>query len=551
VLIAALGGRTRIRTRWLVAGAFAGLLGSAGIALALVGDPPPSCELAPASAWTGPTRGLLRGLLAANRVPPTGIDTILRSLDDAQASIASGWDGACTRLADESLTAAQVRMRQSCIVRRQLDLDARVDAFLHRPSGSLPILYERARGENLVDCENGIAPAMRAAPSVVRAMSARLYDASEARVPSDELQTIARDAAAIGEREIEARAYFLAGEMTADADRIAEADALMQKGYGVALEIRALDLQARMLIRRARNTSRSGDARGAISLAKLALDLVENQNTSLPTRARVYAALANAAYDRGEYEASLEYTNKGIDAVAKDGNRMLITELDLRQNRYHVFKYKYGAGEEALRVARENVEWARSIIGEKSPEYLSVVNLMAFALLERGDKAGALQYGTQAMSSALALFPPDSARLAGYKVDYSTILHANGKYAESLALIRSVLALADTNEAVKRTQLALATFRLGKTLCALERCTEGVEHLERAVELGTSQYGADHPYTQAYRYDLLTAQLDLQKIDDAARTYAALQRNDKARPGGSKLSLDPEVAKRLENALHP
>jgi tetratricopeptide (TPR) repeat protein/predicted Ser/Thr protein kinase len=530
VLIAALVGRKGIRPRWLVAGAFAGLVASAGIALALVDDPLPACDVAPATAWNAPARATLRGLLTANRIPQQGIDTILSSLDDAQAAIDAGWASTCKRLADESLTAAQVRMRQSCIVRRQLDLDARIDGFLHRPNGSLTILYERSRGGNLVDCENGIAPAMRADPTVVRALNTRVNEASEARVPADELQTIAREAAAIGEREIEARAYFLAGEATAEQDRLAEADVLMQKAYGIALELRAIDMQARMLIRRSRNTSRSGDARGAISLAKLALDLVENQNTSLPTRARVYAALASAAYDRGDYEQSLEYTNKGMEAVAKDGYRMLFTELELRQNRYHVFKYKYGAGEEALRVARENVEWARSVIGTNSQEYLSVVNLLAFALLERGDKAGALEYGTQAMNAATALLPADSARLTGYKVDYSTLLHANGKYAESLALIESVLKTAESNEVVRRMQLTLATFRLGKTLCALDRCTEGLEHLERAVELGTSQYGADHQYTQAYRYDLLTAQLDADKVDDAARTYAALERNYLTRP---------------------
>jgi eukaryotic-like serine/threonine-protein kinase len=525
VIVDALSGRSRIRPRWVVAGVLGAFAVVGGLALAFVSDPASTCEVAPATSWNGSRRALVSGVLHARRDGAVIADKVVRTLDETQHAIDDKWQSTCAMRASHTLTAAQARSRQSCLERRQFELDAHIDQFLREPNVAVGHVYERSRIAEVLDCDSGTARPIGGDPAVVRAVYNRFARASEEPGGATELLAIAREASALGDLELEARATFIAGERTAEADHVSEGDELLKRAYGIALELRVIDLQAKILIRRSRNASRAGDSRGAISLAKIAQDLVENQTTSMATRARLFAALAFSAFERGEYQQALDQVAKGLEAIDKDGHRLPSVEVQLRETRLNALKYIEGHQDEALQVAHDNVKWARLNVGERSVEYAVTLNLLAFVLLDRGDKAGALEYATKGIVAASAALPASSARLVGQRLDYALALEVNGKLEEAHRELLAVFAAAEHNEAVRRNKLPLATFRLGKTLCALDRCEEGVTHLERAVELGTSQYGADHQYTQAYRWQLLTTLLDLERVSDAERTYAALERN--------------------------
>jgi serine/threonine protein kinase/tetratricopeptide (TPR) repeat protein len=527
VILAALTGRSPIRTRWLVAGALGLLASASAIGFAMISDPPAACALPPPAAWDDSRAAIVRGLISATPRNAAAADPIVRSLADHQHEIGRVWQTVCDARAAGALTELQARARQSCLLRRHFELEARVGEFMHRPHADLVQMFDRARIADVAECTSLNVPAIKNDPEPVAALYRRFVHAEEFPLDiarADELLAIARDAKALNERELEARATFNAGQWRADLDQVSDGDALMQRGYGIALELRAIEMQALMLVRRSRNAIRRADPRGALSLARLALDLVENQATSLATRAKVYAMLAYVANELGDYQGVLDRVAKGMQAIDSDGHRLPAVELDLRQTRVTALKQIEGRGDEVLTAARDNVTWARRNLGERSEGYSVTLNTLAFSLLARGDRAAALDFATKAAAAAQAALPADSARLATQRIDYASILQANGKLEEAREVLTAALDAAQHNEAL-RQQLPLATFHLGRTLCKLDRCVEGLAHLERAVELGTSQYGAEHQYTQAYRYELLGYQLELDRGEDAERTYAALERN--------------------------
>jgi hypothetical protein len=203
----------------------------------------------------------VQGLLQANPQAAASADSILRAIDDSQRQIDERWQRTCSSLAKQTLTAAQVRAQQSCLERRQFELDSRIEMFMTRPNVSLVYLFERAQVSAIADCDGTTAPPLTGDREAVRSLYSRVMRDVEKRNNADALLAFAREAGALGERELEARAMFGAAERTAEADRLTEADALMQEAYGIALELRAIDMQARFLIRRGRNSGRLGDAR--------------------------------------------------------------------------------------------------------------------------------------------------------------------------------------------------------------------------------------------------------------------------------------------------
>src|SRR5262249_44716910 len=144
------------------------------------------------------------------------------------------------------------------------------------------------------------------------------------------LQDIERDAAALGELELQGRAALALADRLRGGDRLARAGAAIDRAYRQAVAIHSDDLAAVTLGQRSVLAERSGNARAAHDLAKLARELAHKPTVSARTTARVYLAIERAEHARGQDRAAIEIAKQGLEAIARSGRSIRTTELALR-----------------------------------------------------------------------------------------------------------------------------------------------------------------------------------------------------------------------------
>jgi tetratricopeptide (TPR) repeat protein len=545
-ILATIGGRSGRPARWmLVSGGTAAI--AIGVVVALVmsgGASAPSCDADPtfaAGRWDTTKRAMLRSFLEPTPQTPAShasIERIITTFDDVQRAIGDSWTATCVAARDGTLTDTQASLRRSCLERRQVELGAKVDQFMRLRRTEFSDLVDRARTfPDVTDCTEIVVPPFRDR-SAVLALYYRLAAVEDLRGPARlaEFEALARDAGAIGEREVEARGHINLGIRLADVDKLKDGDEELQRGYRIVLDIHSLRLQAFALIMRSRNANQRGDVREAMSLADVALALAEKPTASAATRARVYSELGHVALERGDTPGALDKINKGLEIVAKDNHRLPFIEAGLRFDRASALGSTEGKLDEALASTREMVEWMRTTFGEHSSNYASGLSMLATVLDRTGDQEAVLAARQQALAIVRETEPPTSARILMEEGNLADALERVGRFEEARRGWAAELAGMKNNEMLRKWE-PLATLHLGITTCQIGRCDEGYPLVERAIELGTAAYGPDHRYTVQYRGRILDLQLELGKLDEAERTIAALDRGYRAQAGPHERSL--------------
>jgi tetratricopeptide (TPR) repeat protein len=532
-IVAAIEGRATVRLRTIVLGGGAAASAVAvAIAIMVAAPRSPSCDVdsGRAGRWNDARRSVLRGFLEPAQPTPASkraVELIVATLDEAQLAIEKVGTATCVAARDGTLTDAEANMRRSCIARREFELASTIDLlFRARQTELLTDTLPRASIVSVESCAELVAPPIQHDRDAVIALFQR-YTNTKTLLPTElriaPLEALAHDAAAAGERELEARATFDFAHWQREADHLALADEAMQRAYRIAIDIHSLRLQASVLLQRSQSANYRGDSREAMSLAQLALDLAKKSQMPA-TLGNIYAEMSTAAVDRGDASGALELIEKGLEIVAKDGHRLPIVELNLRFKQYRALSQLEGRGDEALAVARENVAWTRSVLGEHSPNYSATLTMLASMLQARDDRSGALSAIQEALS--VASEPAESSRTVTMHIIYADALEANGRFEQARQEYTKVLAFSDHNETVRRA-VPDVTARLGVATCEAGRCDEGLSLIERAIELDL-QFGPDRLTTAEYRFDLLEAQLELGKLDDAEHTFVTLERSFRA-----------------------
>jgi len=522
-LIAALAPR-RSRRWWWVAGAGAGAaIAAAAFALWARGAEP-GCEAQGvrwAGRWDAERRAQLAAIGAADAV-----DKLRRSLDDALGAV-------CSAERRGELTTAQARGRTSCLERRGFELDAtatRVVAAALAPDAAREAIESLS---SVAACAEIVAPALPADREPARALYAR-FDAADAMafaVPerTAALAAIERDARALGERELEALAATWLGMRQIETDDLAAADASLARGYDLAVAIRAAPIAVIALVERAIAAEQRGDASAARSYGKLAVEFADKPDAPPRRRVFVYFGLGRAELAHGDATAALALLRKALAILGTDEGRNLRREISVRFVVISALERLGGGREvEALALARENLALSRKVLGEHHVDYGTALNVVAFALRENHDVAGALDLRRRALDVMARGLPADHSVVLGQRMNVAADLFASGAFEAARAEAVAVLARAEGNQALRAAR-GEWTADLGAFTFAIGRTTDGLRLFEQGLDELVSQRGQDHPDSLDYRLERIGLELELGRLDDAERHADALERSYRAR----------------------
>src|SRR5262249_51019797 len=144
------------------------------------------------------------------------------------------WHATCVARRDGAATEDQAAMRRSCLERRELELDARVRQ-LAAGTDDLHIKIESAGITPVDQCLEIVAPPIRDRVAVA-ALFRKLVELTPnnqaaLRVAPAVYETFGHDAAALGERELAAKALLLQARSLRDLDQFDAAEAALQRSY--------------------------------------------------------------------------------------------------------------------------------------------------------------------------------------------------------------------------------------------------------------------------------------------------------------------------------
>jgi serine/threonine-protein kinase len=533
-LLAALEGRPalpRLRRRWIVGGALAVTL-AAG-AMLVISKRGASCGVAPATGWDATQREAVRASLQRALPPPAGreqIERILATFDSMHQANGDQWQATCKAADDGSTTDAQIVMRKSCVHRRAIELSALIDLYKDPPpKGDIGYFIERANVAEPEGCAELYAPAVEHHDAELAALYRRYMDTDRFPPGSARVQPlldIARDAAAVGDKELAERATFNAAIFQGEGGKLDTSRETFDRAYQMAVELKSTRLQAQALGWRARNASMRGDSHEATALAKVALDLADNQAISPGTRARIYGQAAHAALERGDSTDALEKARKSL-ALQAQARRTPSFEVQVRIDEIRALLALEGRAPEAIKAAHSLVDFTKENYGDHS-EYYGIALSTLGGTLEDDDPAGSLAAREESYKVLSAIATRTPTRVQTSRSDYANSLDRVGRFEEARKMFVEMLAASEHDEGLKAF-LALTTARVGMTTCEVGRLDEGMPLLERGIELMANQYGPDHPYTQWGRQELAGFQLEIGALDAAERTIAAQDRSYRAR----------------------
>ncbi len=530
-VLAAMTGRRRSRTRWLVGGG-AAIVAAGGIVGALVfggSHEPPACTLDHArfSRVRPEQRAKLAELLAKQPASPAiTAQRVLALIDGRQHAVETAALDACEAEHAGTLTDAQAAGRGWCLERRAVEVAAVVDRLVAVPRSL-------ADAESLVDeiagtqtCVETQVPPHAPDPAVF----ARYIAAFELGVPDKAAEHLSalvaaeRVAREAGELEIAARAAYQQSFELRFQDRFDEADAALQRTHRDAIAIKS-EIAGDALLERSDLAARRNRAVEARSFAELARDVVDKPSAPPFARARVELALANADYRGSHYKPSAEHYERALQLAESMEPRQPAFELSIRFSLINALielaNTDATRGPAAVRVGRDTVELARRHFGEHDPNYGIALNMAAAAFGAAYDHAGAVDYSRRALANMLETLPASSSHIPAQRADLAAELRLAGDLPEARKEIETALAAGETNEAVRAFQpkdlelQATIVFELGE----LEH---GYAMAERAREALLAQHGATHQETLDAALLLVDMNLELDRVDRADAQLSAL-----------------------------
>lgn len=525
----------RARGRWLAIGGGLVAIGATAAILLAGNAGPASCEADPALGRPDLARQThLRSVLGATPARPGKpelIERINKTVANSYRQLGDHARATCEAQRQGALTEQQAALRRSCLERRRIELMARADHLIASRPNDLERVVGAAGIANIEDCANIVAPPLHADREAIRALYQSYVGTIELPPPQRiaALEPVVREAAALAERELEAQATLDLGLSQGETDQLAKGEETMERAYRIALDIQSQRLQAFILVQRSRNANLRGDARGAKALADVALALADKPSTQPGTRAYIFVQLGTSALQGGDFRDALGKLDKAFAILEKDDDHSLLLQFELRMLRTRALGELDGRIDEAVAAARDNVDWTRTHIGERTTEHSYSLNVLAAMLQDAGDLGGSLEMVERALAIALEIKAPDDIRLVGQRADYANALESYGRFEDARQEYVKVLAAAQHSEWL-RPFMGSFTAQLGITTCEVGRCAEGMPMIERALEMVIAQQGPDHPQAHWVRTTLLEFQLELGKLDDAQRTIAALDLSYRATP---------------------
>jgi len=554
-LIAALEGRRRGGRAWLVAAVAVAALGLGAAALLAGGDADASCD-PDASLFAGrydaPRRAQLTASLAA--LAPAAATEIIARYDAYRSAIELDARATCRAAHAGEIGDAQRQMRAACQLRRAFELGAKIDRELAAPATLKSSFGRIQKLAPVEDCADMQAPPLPA--SGARAIEAlwKRFEASDRFAVPDkahehivELRAIEAEAQRLGERELAARAVQWRALEHRFVDEMAAADAAYAGVQKVALELHDTSLGIRATASRSEAAALT-DPTTARNFATLAKDLADKPGVQPLEKAQALAAVGTAASAAGDYTAATATLRQGLALLMATNKHYPAVEMALRYGLADTLTSIESHSPELVPLARETLQRAREMYGDRDPNTGVALNLLAGALKHAHDFEGALRYRREALDLIRATMPADSSVTIGETSDYASALEEVGRIAEARAVWQDVVARARGNERLRKSYPDIVSMYAGSVFANGDHA-EGLVLAQQALEDALSEHGKEHPHTYYVREQIAAMALELGKLDLAARHIESLAASYREHDKALELAmLDGMARARLELA---
>jgi eukaryotic-like serine/threonine-protein kinase len=540
IVIAALAGRRPRWHAWLLAGG--GVAAVAAIAMIVLrgGAAGPVCEVDPTlfdGRYDAPRRAAVQAMLA-----PFGdsfgkaAQQALASFDEQRAAIEELQAATCAGVRSGAITEAQLVARTSCLARKAFELGAVVDRQLAAKDDAARARDRSSSLSAVSDCAEMQTTQLRADRAAIEALWKR-YAASDAlATPSTaaahvtELTDIERRALELGEQELAIRVALWVGIEYKFLDQHTNADAAFQRAYRTATEIHAHELALAALWQRSKLASWGRrDANAGRELADMARVLAKRPGTSVIGRANALHASGLAAIAQGNPTAAIKDLREGVAVLATVDKHYPNTELNTRFSLLDALLSLETQQRGVVELAKETLELATTLQGGHDGTASIALNMLALAMREAGDIAGALPYRRRAVQLMHENKPPGSGAIIGIHSDLASDLYATGQLAQAHDELVWVIEQASSNQ-LMRPHLPHLLGLQASVLFQLGRYREAVATADQSVEESLSRHGREHPRTYDVRTGRVDMLIELRRYDDAAREIAALARSYHTQP---------------------
>ena len=538
--IAALEGRARPRPRRLpiVAAAVAGaaVLAAAGYAM-LHQDDVAACEAATGasgSPWDAPRRAAL--VRAVGEEPAALVDRRLGEL-------AAGRHAACSARAAGETTATETAMWLSCIDRRIAELGAVVRNAL------TAVPPDPRRTGDLVfaivdDCRGHTDPPLPADPAPALALLDRFTLVPGLPRPQQlaAQQAIQRAAAALGERELEARSTFSVARNLRDTDKFKDALTAYERSHRIATEIHATNIAVSALVDNANISASHGDSAGANRLVALARELIDRPEVTAWNRARVWLAIGRVQGVQGDYAEALASFERGRTLIVQSGRPLVQAEISMRIDKMNALVSLLDRRAEAVAFGRETVDYVQQTDGENQGLAIAL-EYYAAALANASRLAEAIAASRRALAIYLKRLPATHSSVIDTQITLAGQIRQTGRYTEARDMYRAAYAAAEGNEMLRNRRdtllrgMAITEFNLGNY-------DEAMRLFQDAVDEAVAAHGKDHLNTLLALEQYARYALEAGRLDDATRRFSAVLAGYHRRP-----DTTPLVFARLEGDI--
>jgi tetratricopeptide (TPR) repeat protein/predicted Ser/Thr protein kinase len=494
-----------------------------------------ACEADPAqlsTQWNAGQLAAVTRVLAAQPGSRAAVERIAGDIAALQRAIDASLAGACSAARAGQITRDQYLSRASCLQRRIFTLTATMDLLIDTP---LNLLKARDRLETSLlpdECIGMTAAPIAGDPAIAEALWRRYIRSGTMAVPMRatehiaELTAIATAAAAIGEAELIARATrWLAVEQRFDG-QLALADDTFQRAYRMALDLKATALAAQVLVDRGTLALLRDDATAARNYVDLARDLADTEASSPQLRARIALLRGRTLNVAGDYTGALATLRRALDMLTSDSAATTTVELDVRDNLLAALVQIDVQVPQTIDLANETAELARGLVGEHDMRYGWALDLVAMVLSAADDHVRAAGYRRKAIEILEETLPADHALLRRVRNYLAVDLYNLGDLESAQRVIMNLLAIPAKyveSRWYREGFFALVAFEGGDLDGSLARATH-------ALEEAISDYGRHHPDTLELRCWVATMELELGRLDAAARDIAAIDDGYRAQP---------------------
>jgi serine/threonine protein kinase len=480
-----------------------------------------------AGRWDASSHAAFRGLLEPGQTPAlvATFERVVHRLDDQAALITKQDRELCVARQRGVVSESQRAIRRSCLERTAMALGSLVRAELAATKKSIPNTETAVEAlRSPARCDELEVPAL----SADRAPVAALYDRFAVAATTTELAAIEQAAARLGERELESRAALALGEKLRNEDAFAASDDALKRAHARAHDNRDTDTEAVAMIERSATADLHGDAKLGHSHAQIALELATKPSTPIATRAKIYAQLGRSEGLRGNYATAIDELQRGLDLVAKSGDKLADTQISLQSDLVYALAND-GKAARAIELAGKSLDFIRANAGDHSIAYGMALDARAFAYRNNSQRAPALRDAREALAVLGGVLPADHSAVVTARDELGRELREDGQYDAAREQFEAALAAIERAPALRGLR-ASNEASLAATLFDLGRYDDAIRHLAQGVEQSTSVAGDDHPDTLDYRSSLADYHLELGRLDDAAADIEALERGYRSHP---------------------